>query len=133
MMTYVGCRAEGEACREDPGPHDGTDLLAYWLTTPTYPIANKCRTSEDVDGDGICDRFGPPVSPEGPASREAGAIGSRRRKRPRSWRTSTPLGSNHSLNPVRGRDTFVGCSRKDATEGPVPHKSRGNQAATKRR
>lgn len=74
MTTYAGCRAEGEARREDPGPHDGTDLLAYWLTTPIYPIVNKCWTSEDANGDGVCDRFGPPASPdvpaEGPASRE---------------------------------------------------------------
>jgi len=41
------------------------------LTTPIYPIANKCWTSQDADGDGVCDRFGPPVSSEGPASREA--------------------------------------------------------------
>ena len=75
MTTYAGCRAAGEARREDPGPHDRTDLLAYWVETPIYPIANKCWTSEDANGDGICDRFGPPASPEGPAegsaSREA--------------------------------------------------------------
>ncbi len=75
MTTYAGCRAVGEARREDPGPHDGADLLAYWVETPIYPIANKCWTSEDADGDGVCDRFGPPVSPEGSAdgsaSREA--------------------------------------------------------------
>jgi hypothetical protein len=67
MTTYSGCRAEGEARREDPGPHDGTDLLTYWLTTPIYPIANKCWTSEDDDGDGVCDRFGPPAWQEGPS------------------------------------------------------------------
>jgi hypothetical protein len=76
MTTYVGCRAVGEARREDPGPYDGADLLAYWVETPIYPIANKCWTSEDIDDDGECDRFGPPVSNEGPgggsASREAG-------------------------------------------------------------
>jgi hypothetical protein len=72
MTTYAGCRAEGEARREDPGPHDGADLLANWVEMPIYPIANKCWTSQDADGDGICDRFGPPAPPEGPSSREAG-------------------------------------------------------------
>jgi hypothetical protein len=76
MTTYAGCQAVGEARREDPGPHDAADLLGYWVEAPIYPIANKCWTSEDVDGDGVCDRFGPPASPEGPAegpaSREAG-------------------------------------------------------------
>lgn len=76
MTTYAGCQAVGEERREEPGPHDGADLLAYWVEAPIYPIANKCWTSEDADGDGVCDRFGPPASPdvpaEGSASREAG-------------------------------------------------------------
>jgi hypothetical protein len=77
MTTYAGCLAADLARREDPGPHDRADLLAYWVEAPIYPVANKCWSSEDVDGDGVCDRFGPPASPdvpaEGPASRAAGS------------------------------------------------------------
>jgi hypothetical protein len=76
MTTYGGCWSEGQERRANPGPHDAADLLAHWVETPIYPIANKCWTSEDADGDGVCDRFGPPVPAEGPAeestSRAAG-------------------------------------------------------------
>ncbi len=82
MTTYAGCQAEGEARRENPGPHDGADLLAYWVETPIYPIANKCWTSEDVDGDGICDRFGPPALPEGPAEGSASRAAGGHRQQP---------------------------------------------------
>jgi hypothetical protein len=67
MTTYAGCLAEDETRRARPGIHDEADLLAYWVEAPIYPIPNKCWTDEDADGDGVCDRFGPPL-PEGSIS-----------------------------------------------------------------
>jgi hypothetical protein len=68
MTTYAGCLAVGEDRLTNPGIHDEADLLDYWVETPIYPIPNKCWTDEDVNGDGVCDSFGPPPPPEGSIS-----------------------------------------------------------------
>lgn len=62
LTTLTGCRAIGEPRRQSPGVHDENDLINYWVNTPTYPVPNKCWDNVDADGDGTCDRFGPPPS-----------------------------------------------------------------------
>ena len=75
MPTRGFCRDAGTPRRGTVGPHDVEDRLAYWNgETAIYPIRNKCWTNEDADGDGVCDRFGPPlVGP--PIGAEGGARG----------------------------------------------------------
>ena len=61
MPTWGFCRNNGTPRRTTVGPHDAEDRYAYWNgETPLYPVPNKCWTNEDADGDGACDRFGPP-------------------------------------------------------------------------
>ena len=60
MTTIRECREADARRRNYPGPHDEADLLDYWVEEPTYPVANKCWTNTDEDGDGKCDMFGPP-------------------------------------------------------------------------
>lgn len=62
MPTWRLCRNNDTLRRTTVGPHDVEDRYAYWNgETPLYPIRNKCWTNEDADGDGVCDRFGPPI------------------------------------------------------------------------
>ena len=62
MPTWGFCRNNGTPRRTTVGPHDAEDRYAYWNSeTPLYPVLNKCWTNEDADGDGVCDRFGPPI------------------------------------------------------------------------
>ena len=61
MPTLEFCDKKGTPRSLTVGPHDATDRLEYWNgATTLYPIPNKCWTDEDADGDGVCDRFGPP-------------------------------------------------------------------------
>jgi hypothetical protein len=62
MPTWEFCRETGTPRSATVGPHDAEDRYAYWNgETRLYPIPNKCWTNEDADGDGVCDRFGPPL------------------------------------------------------------------------
>jgi hypothetical protein len=61
MPTLEFCDKKGTPRSLTVGPHDATDRLEYWNgATALYPIPNKCWTNKDADGDGVCDRFGPP-------------------------------------------------------------------------
>lgn len=60
MTTIRDCREAEQRRRSSPGTHDEADLLDYWVEEPTYPVANKCWSNADEDGDGVCDDFGPP-------------------------------------------------------------------------
>jgi hypothetical protein len=61
MPTLEYCNDNGTPRRTSVGPHDVTDRNDYWNgATPTYPIHDKCWTNVDADGDGVCDRHGPP-------------------------------------------------------------------------
>lgn len=43
------------------GSHDVTDDVKMWFgPNATHPVKNKCWTNADSNGDGICDKFGPP-------------------------------------------------------------------------
>ena len=60
MTTIRDCREADRSRRSSPGPHDEVDLLDYWVEALAYPVPNKCWTNEDENGDGKCDKFGPP-------------------------------------------------------------------------
>ena len=61
MPTLEFCQNNGTPRRTSVGPHDVADRNEYWDgATPIYPIQDKCWTNEDADGDGVCDRHGPP-------------------------------------------------------------------------
>jgi hypothetical protein len=78
MTTITECAAVGAERRSTPGPHDEADLSEYWnVETGIYPVPRKCWTNEDADGDGFCDRWGPPASTFGPSSRDGSAGGGR--------------------------------------------------------
>lgn len=75
MTTIADCRAEGVSRRSTPGPHDEADLLNYWVDEPSYPIANKCWTNVDQNGDDQCDKYGPPTTGTLSAQDLGGAAG----------------------------------------------------------
>jgi hypothetical protein len=64
MPTTSYCSNHNESVRATPGPHDISDLTAYWNgPSPRYPIPNKCWKSvatDDANHDGVCDHSGPP-------------------------------------------------------------------------
>jgi hypothetical protein len=61
MPTLRFCKNQDTPRRTTVGPHDVADRGEYWnVAAPIYPIANKCWTNKDEDGDGVCDVFGPP-------------------------------------------------------------------------
>lgn len=64
MPTLRYCNENGTPRRTTVGPHDTADRNQYWNSgeTSIYPIDDKCWTNEDANGDGICDRYGPPTS-----------------------------------------------------------------------
>jgi hypothetical protein len=63
MPTLRYCNESGTPRRTTVGPHDADDRSEYWNgPTPIYPIHDKCWTNEDADGDGVCDRHGPPTA-----------------------------------------------------------------------
>ena len=73
ISTYAGCRAIDERRRTSPGPEDATSFGEYWDRADgdgPYPVPNKCWDDVDADGDGVCDRFGPPAPPGSPAARD---------------------------------------------------------------
>jgi hypothetical protein len=76
ISTYAGCRAIGEPRRTTPGPEDVASFGDYWDRSDggdgPYPVPNKCWDDTDADGDGVCDRFGPPIPPGSPEARRAG-------------------------------------------------------------
>ena len=81
ISTYAGCRAIDERRRTSPGPEDAASFGEYWDRPEggdgPYPVPNKCWDDADADGDGVCDRFGPPApsgSPEARGGRDATAI-----------------------------------------------------------
>lgn len=62
MPTLRYCNESGTPRRTTVGPHDVSDRSEYWNgPTRIYPLSNKCWTNEDADGDGVCDRYGPPT------------------------------------------------------------------------
>ena len=64
MPTLRYCNENGTPRRMTVGPHDVSDRSEYWNSgnPPLYPWHNKCWTNEDADGDGLCDRYGPPTA-----------------------------------------------------------------------
>ena len=73
ISTYAGCRAIDERRRTSPGPEDAASFGEYWDRLEgdgPYPVPNKCWDNADADGDGVCDRFGPPVPSGSPGARE---------------------------------------------------------------
>lgn len=61
MPTLATCNSAGVPRREDVGPHDVTDEVEMWFgPNATHPVKNKCWTNADANGDGFCDKFGPP-------------------------------------------------------------------------
>lgn len=68
ISTLAGCRSIDTPRRMTPGPQDSASFDAYWdrIGNPggdgPYPVRNKCWDDTDADGDGVCDRFGPPAS-----------------------------------------------------------------------
>jgi hypothetical protein len=61
MPTRGTCLEVGEVRRESVGSHDVSDTDALWYgPDATHPVPNKCWTNEDADGNGVCDRYGPP-------------------------------------------------------------------------
>lgn len=64
MPTLRFCNENGTPRRTTIGPHDADDRSEYWNSgePSLYPIDDKCWTNEDADGDGVCDRHGPPTA-----------------------------------------------------------------------
>jgi hypothetical protein len=60
MTNMMDCHELGVERLDRPGAYDEAELKKYWVEELTYPIKNKCWTAEDADGNGVCDRFGPP-------------------------------------------------------------------------
>lgn len=60
MTTIIECQSVGVERRFSPGDYDEAELHKYWVEEHLYPRPNKCWTNEDADGNGVCDRFGPP-------------------------------------------------------------------------
>jgi Bacterial Ig-like domain len=61
MPTRGTCLNAGEVRLESVGSHDVSDTDALWYgPNATHPVRNKCWTNQDADGDGECDRYGPP-------------------------------------------------------------------------
>jgi hypothetical protein len=69
MTTSMECQSVGVERRLGPGHYDVAELRKYWVEKNStdeqgrllsYPRKDKCWTNEDADGDGKCDRFGPP-------------------------------------------------------------------------
>lgn len=77
ISTFYGCRSNDWPRRVTPGPQDAASFEAYWdrLGNPggdgPYPIRNKCWDDTDADGDGVCDRFGPPALANARSARTA--------------------------------------------------------------
>ncbi len=75
ISTYAGCRAIDERRRTSPGPEDAASFGEYWDRAEgdgPYPLPNKCWDNTDADGDGVCDRFGPPAPSGEPEARDGG-------------------------------------------------------------
>jgi hypothetical protein len=63
MPTIRFCNESETPRRTTIGPHDAANRSEYWdAETGIYPWPDKCWTNEDANGDGVCDRYGPPIS-----------------------------------------------------------------------
>ncbi len=76
MTTLTGCRAVGVERRLTPGPYDVSELRKYWVDERSYPVPYKCWDRTDANGDGVCDRYGPPPASGVRASSREGSGGS---------------------------------------------------------
>lgn len=62
MPTLQGCKSISVTRRTIPGPEDVAALESNWDGSGPgpNPVPNKCWDNVDADGDGVCDRYGPP-------------------------------------------------------------------------
>lgn len=67
LMPNLGpCSTAGIPRITEVGPHDVVDESELWTgPNATHPVQNKCwknSNTDDANGDGVCDNFGPPLA-----------------------------------------------------------------------